>query len=631
MTFPITRAGKGDALVFAEEDGNITFLSGFASLSAMLADTARGYSFYEAGQGIVVLAEGYRYTVAASGASDHHLTTAAGLKLYVVPSDEGVYNFKAFNPAANGTTDDYAKLMLALSAVETGVAPNKIGPTIFFPKGVYRFNTTVELHNRVTLLGAGNDIDGSVLVFASGVSGFVVNAFNTGAGTAISEASATTAELSGAQGSIFTGLHFSSGAVGAKPSARADVDGIWLRAPATITDCAFQGWPGAGVRIEAWVPADKPSNPELWGDARGWRLEHCVGTACGRSPLRVRGNRADGGTCTICNHNENGWWGFDDHSTGTNFYLANHTATNGVGAVAPNNTTIRQSGMVSYEGSRYTATCVFGEDGDPDPDHLQAMVDTIPGTDPTVWKYRSAGSASTYYPAWVPDMDPGQYFPSGGLKFSNPDGAHVLFGVYCEDDEPGQHLNGTNLFNVGGIQTYKHNGGQIHGTDGALQFAAGTEFGTDDLKVTFSENTTTRRGLTAIRNGDDVWTLLTTDSFDDLTFGKEGEAPIFRITGITPYDVFGTSGGNGPGNPGGKWRSWMAQADFLGIDGVDEDGESEDDPRRHTTLTAAPTTGEWAQGEVVWNSAPTAGGNAAWICTTGGTPGTWKTCLPIAE
>jgi hypothetical protein len=30
------------------------------------------------------------------------------------------------------------------------------------------------------------------------------------------------------------------------------------------------------------------------------------------------------------------------------------------------------------------------------------------------------------------------------------------------------------------------------------------------------------------------------------------------------------------------------------------------------------------------NSAPTAGGNIGWVCTTAGTPGTWKTFGAIA-
>lgn len=42
-----------------------------------------------------------------------------------------------------------------------------------------------------------------------------------------------------------------------------------------------------------------------------------------------------------------------------------------------------------------------------------------------------------------------------------------------------------------------------------------------------------------------------------------------------------------------------------------------------TTATAAPTAGTWSRGDVCINSNAAAGGAAAWICVTGGTPGTW--------
>lgn len=40
---------------------------------------------------------------------------------------------------------------------------------------------------------------------------------------------------------------------------------------------------------------------------------------------------------------------------------------------------------------------------------------------------------------------------------------------------------------------------------------------------------------------------------------------------------------------------------------------------------AAPTTGTWARGDILWEANATAGGFAGYICTTAGTPGTWKT------
>lgn len=41
--------------------------------------------------------------------------------------------------------------------------------------------------------------------------------------------------------------------------------------------------------------------------------------------------------------------------------------------------------------------------------------------------------------------------------------------------------------------------------------------------------------------------------------------------------------------------------------------------------SAAPTTGTWAVGDIVYNDTPTSGGYIGWVCTAAGTPGTWKT------
>ena len=45
----------------------------------------------------------------------------------------------------------------------------------------------------------------------------------------------------------------------------------------------------------------------------------------------------------------------------------------------------------------------------------------------------------------------------------------------------------------------------------------------------------------------------------------------------------------------------------------------------HQTVgTAAPTTGTWDKGNIVWNESPSNGGKIGWVCTTGGSPGVWK-------
>lgn len=43
------------------------------------------------------------------------------------------------------------------------------------------------------------------------------------------------------------------------------------------------------------------------------------------------------------------------------------------------------------------------------------------------------------------------------------------------------------------------------------------------------------------------------------------------------------------------------------------------------SLSAAPASGTYVVGDIVFNSSPTASGFVGWVCTTAGTPGTWKT------
>ena len=60
-----------------------------------------------------------------------------------------------------------------------------------------------------------------------------------------------------------------------------------------------------------------------------------------------------------------------------------------------------------------------------------------------------------------------------------------------------------------------------------------------------------------------------------------------------------------------KWET--AKAPFTVIGG-----------KIHYSGTAAPTTGTWAQGDFVWNTAPSgATPTIGWSCTVAGTPGTW--------
>ena len=116
---------------------------GFATVADLLADTETEYT-----TGQVLLAGGFRYEVADAGASDHHLTTAGGVKLYVLRV-AGAFDVKAFGALGDGAADDTAAFNLAVVASD--------GSTLHVPKGVYIFSegatsgTCVSIVNSVAI------------------------------------------------------------------------------------------------------------------------------------------------------------------------------------------------------------------------------------------------------------------------------------------------------------------------------------------------------------------------------------------------------------------------------------------------------------------------------------------------
>ena len=52
--------------------------------------------------------------------------------------------------------------------------------------------------------------------------------------------------------------------------------------------------------------------------------------------------------------------------------------------------------------------------------------------------------------------------------------------------------------------------------------------------------------------------------------------------------------------------------------------------RGKVASTAIPTSGTYSVGEVLWKSNAAAGGVPGWVCTTAGTPGTWKAMANLA-
>lgn len=125
-------------------------ISSFMNAAAVIADTGMTYSTVAAGDVVRTREEGFAYEVAASGASDQHLTTAGGVKLYVQLQGAG-YNVKAFGAVGDGVADDTAEIQKAID-----VASAAGGGTVVVPAGTYLV-TGITLKTRVKLCGSGKN------------------------------------------------------------------------------------------------------------------------------------------------------------------------------------------------------------------------------------------------------------------------------------------------------------------------------------------------------------------------------------------------------------------------------------------------------------------------------------------
>jgi hypothetical protein len=160
----------------------------YATVAALLAskEKARGVgSIWEAG--------GFRYKEVASGTTGPDiLTTSGGVKLKVLPADDGSYNAMAWGCARDGVTNDRTKLQ---SAIDTAFAATA---RLIVPGSGY-FLSGGTLNVNCHVVGTGNDRFGGFATFISDVGAGVfavtltnyggrlenVTVKNTGAGNGI--------------------------------------------------------------------------------------------------------------------------------------------------------------------------------------------------------------------------------------------------------------------------------------------------------------------------------------------------------------------------------------------------------------------------------------------------------------
>ncbi|TNJ54137.1 hypothetical protein FE784_40075 [Paenibacillus hemerocallicola] len=104
-----------------------------------------------------------------------------------------------------------------------------------------------------------------------------------------------------------------------------------------------------------------------------------------------------------------------------------------------------------------------------------------------------------------------------------------------------------------------------------------------------------------------------------------GTQRAFRIGGTSAVDIASVKNNV----VSGTVASGPVTYTGAGVTALQEEGNSWNGAVKYGS--AAPTTGTYAQGDIVYNTTPVPGGGIGWVCTSAGSPGAWKAFGTIEE
>lgn len=235
---------------------------------------------------------------------------------------------------------------------------------------------------------------------------------------------------------------------------------------------------------------------------------------------------------------------------------------------------------------------------------------TTPGTDSSVWVPFEWAGAATGIPLWVTAMT---WKEGGSYCGATLAGETVWEACYEESGQPPAQIRTPAIWLAGqSAPSSWSTCVQLKGEQGSLKnvggFLAQAQYHDGgNLRALFGSDLDTGKAMLIGHE------TLHPNSFimgagRDTYFLLDGQASNF-LTFTGPLTTF--TGGKSTAQPGVV----NVPRFYLGA------GSS---ARQMDYGSAAPASGYHAAGEVVYNIAPTAGGKVGWVCTTAGTPGTWK-------
>lgn len=499
-------------------------------------------------------------------------------------------NFVTSGPALTGT-DNLAAINAAMAFTEAwSVTQIRHTKRIHFEgeagQSAYGFSGPIVPKNVVHLVGNSNGHDtvaGTMFRFPPNTVGIEIrrniqnNAIDEEAG-----------------GSTIEGIYFYGGG-GTDRSKH----GLYLRARANIRDCVFDSFAGDNVHHAGHASA-AVGDPE-YGFTSGTHTERVLCRMAGNWNCKIVGSDSSASNfyalqCRISRLG--GIW--DASYFGCTFH--------GVEIDDYGNARV---GGVHRGGKHYLlidATAGIG-------------AATTPGTALTnhIWYEWEAGGVSATWPEWSAANTYEVSVPIFGVV-----GTYI--GGYIEIFYPAHIIGAAKAYGVFGAWT-NWSASDFKGSTQSLAFYSRTGYGCYQLYPSnhpilgsyFEANIGGYFGQGSEGNvwghraggdGDLSWQYSYTTAQRDLgyRFGGSGRFT-YEVTGPNTTEQAG---------------SGVAQPRYLKLSGfmlADQNGVN---VRRHHSGTAAPGSGTWAKGDIVWNVNPAASGKIGWVCTATGSPGTWK-------
>lgn len=394
--------------------------------------------------------------------------------------------------------------------------------------------------------------------------------------------------------------------------------GVWCVSNSVrVKNCGFYDWASVGLNIGSPV-----SNPSMGTGANLCFAEKCNFRYCGFAGLYCDGADSNAGASKDCSFIYCGYYGIFDSSFLANSHSNIHcrgighssyagTSTQKVGAVAPC--------FVSMNGMYWHVM----------PGKAALASTTQPGNDNKVWRpfFSYTTVDLTYAPAWVSGTT---YHETAPWMNDNLNAPVIFFSGYHEGDcaapshsTRGMTIQGLNQAAEGDA------GGNIAMGSGALlnrSGGVGTSWRKYDPAVsngTVPADTVTVQLGNNPTNGD-ILSILGTLYFPTtsrLRFSTDRKDIVFDYANSASNAAFTYTGPNTAqqfGSAAARLYHTYIPKLVAGTVG-----------RRIEVAAAAPSSGEWARGDIIFNSSAAAAGKIGWSCTTGGTAGSTAVFKPF--